>query len=1317
MFTVTDQTGVAEGRSGGRTGSTDADSDDELPTQPFVDKVFYTTESQELSHPVLLYDAAESRSISVRAVFDSGAGLGYLSMGNMGPIGRYREHQRGIEIQLADGSLKKVKRSITLPVSLIHLTRKVELWILPSSPDAAPFVLFGRSLLQAFRITIENGERILVEGKSPMRSELRPGITTGLIDRVGLIQQPDEAIVGVPEWGELPEGVAEQPQPVTEAAGFVSTNLGLGQRDRVDRYLEEMVEEGWMPLPLCRAVRIRLRRLNPGEKRDTVDQIFTFELDCDLPKAVRGPHLYSGKILSSLTEEQRGKYQSSVSEFTGQGWWERVDSVNDPLMRTVTSPVFGIPKKASEDIRLICDCRGLNRSYPASSKLPPCSIPLMLIRVLSFPGLVLADAAQAFYKVRLLRPIPLHDGSNYYHCHRMAFGLSFGPEGLRCSLGRLYDCWRRKMTSGSGCGVIFVDDSISAFRDKEKIDPDINLLVFTLSRCGFGISEKKFKSLSEVKDDGGAGLLRVLGAELRLSGEFIEWANPALPVPELLARISGPSITKASLFSIAGVLTNDPLHIEPSRRVVGDVLRRVIGSAFSSSGWHDALDFGKLSKIDRTLFEGVRDWALELILEDSQTAPRLSRIPIRSEGDIELLCQTDASTYGGSVLMKLGGSGLVIYTKPLIWKKNEMSYHCNRLELIALYKGLRLCGQLVDSLVEGWMGGQAPPALRLVVETDSRVALAWAQAGPVGVNLRVVEYREITRLAGAAQDEITDLQAKCQEFIIRHVPGSSNEADGPSRLLYRELGGGKGKLGPLLFERETQVERTIDPTRVVAEVRPSLSASLAGRCADIELAVQVFGEMKGLLRAWRERSRGEGGGAAVVVPRSEAVTAFAASAQRPFGVEGAIHQDSDWDGSQLNRYVIPRGAKEVADLIFRSYHRRSAHKGREYTAALLKGSDWFVAGYMACASRCSRLCLTCQMKRAANEKPSASLLPQTVPREIRLSVFSRISIDFLHTKPICLSVMCIDTTMVALFPLGSTSAASAVEGMRRLVHKYYANVKYIVSDQGSAFRSKEFQDGLRKLTPPLDPQAIALQDIQHELTPVGAKYRLSVERLHREVWSVLRGRKFGRHITNSLTAEVEVNERIVEEICYIINQRPLIQSPALITPAKLAFGPVTACGEISPQLVTLRDYFYTNWFIILRRRIGKVKRRVGLGDHVLIRRQNRLKSQFPFSTGRVIGITGSELMIEADRKKFRAGCYEVVPLILSDDPLEGVVADSAESSAVEGLSDGTRREVDGMEQEEVVESPEIVQVPAQPMPSPEDVRRPTRGRQRPHRFR
>jgi hypothetical protein len=73
------QTGVAEGRSGGRTGSTDADINEELPTQPHVDKVFYITESQELSHPVLLYDAAESRSISVRAVFDSGAGLGYLS--------------------------------------------------------------------------------------------------------------------------------------------------------------------------------------------------------------------------------------------------------------------------------------------------------------------------------------------------------------------------------------------------------------------------------------------------------------------------------------------------------------------------------------------------------------------------------------------------------------------------------------------------------------------------------------------------------------------------------------------------------------------------------------------------------------------------------------------------------------------------------------------------------------------------------------------------------------------------------------------------------------------------------------------------------------------------------------------------------------------------------------------------------------------------------------------------------------------------------------------------------------------------------------
>jgi hypothetical protein len=65
----------------------------------------------------------------------------------------------------------------------------------------------------------------------------------------------------------------------------------------------------------------------------------------------------------------------------------------------------------------------------------------------------------------------------------------------------------------------------------------------------------------------------------------------------------------------------------------------------------------------------------------------------------------------------------------------------------------------------------------------------------------------------------------------------------------------------------------------------------------------------------------------------------------------------------------------------------------------------------------------------------------------------------------------------------------------------------------------------------------------------------------------------------------------------------------------------------------------------------------------------------------------------------------------------GSVADSAESSAVEGLSDGTRREVAGMEQGEVVESHAIAQVPAQPMPSQQDEKRPTRGRQGPDRYR
>ena len=256
------------------------------------------------------------------------------------------------------------------------------------------------------------------------------------------------------------------------------------------------------------------------------------------------------------------------------------------------------------------------------------------------------------------------------------------------------------------------------------------------------------------------------------------------------------------------------------------------------------------------------------------------------------------------------------------------------------------------------------------------------------------------------------------------------------------------------------------------------------------------------------------------------------------------------EGTDACRTLIPRNCPNAQKAVFRSYHLRNGHRGRSHTFSDIS-SKFYLEGGNRIGKAVTQNCLICAKKLAERKRVQA--LPAAVERrELNVPVFSRVAIDHLYLKPTCLSVMCIDTGMFALIPVGDITTDSAARALQRVSARYAVRFTKIHADGYSAFTSP-------KLIQQLNGYGHTITEVT--ITDKGASETNPVERLHKEAWSIVRCKQFDR-----LRGHIE--EQDLEEIASIVSSRPLglEDNGSIITPATLAFGPVQSDKPISTRL-------------------------------------------------------------------------------------------------------------------------------------------------------
>jgi hypothetical protein len=260
---------------------------------------------------------------------------------------------------------------------------------------------------------------------------------------------------------------------------------------------------------------------------------------------------------------------------------------------------------------------------------------------------------------------------------------------------------------------------------------------------------------------------------------------------------------------------------------------------------------------------------------------------------------------------------------------------------------------------------------------------------------------------------------------------------------------------------------------------------------------------------------------------------------------------------------------------------------------------------------------------------------QVVQREITLPPFSRVSVDFVHHRGITiLSAVCTDTGVLFLTIVEAATAKGAIAGLRRLSQLYCVHIKRVHSDNAQAF-SKTFQAEANR----------EWAGIEFSNRAPHVSQQNPVERSHREMWSLLRARKFTRALDDD---NQDLSNETLEEVCGILNRRPLGLFPdgTVITPAVLAWGANHTSG--AARLQEVRKYFYENIFAIYRRRHlpkRQVRRSViFVGQKVLYQYGPSDKMDYAHGLGTVVGIHGAVVHVRAQGKTLQVGTGEVIPL-------------------------------------------------------------------------
>ena len=1174
----------------------------------------------------------------VRCIVDNGCGLGYLlvPVGLHTPFVTFPCKSRAV---LAQGDIVDIISAVNCRLTISGTTRDVTLRVMSTTTDDELSILFGRYLLELFNIETK-GARLVKLGREILfkRDEIRRV-------KVSCVDSDDCPDVDV-------DGIVNLPKATTPSDSVVLPLESFHEKE-VDRLLSHLEGAGSQPLLHCPGS-VNLRRLRSTDVCDTPDQTHSFEIELRKPnREPVKPHLYAASMIKKLNPKQQDQVAEVVEGYVTAGWWSKLPDDHSSSSIPVSN-VFAVPK--GNDVRLVCDMREVNKMYPSTvSDQPQIPFSLALLR-LRKGSLVVGDCRSAFYRVRLSQPIPLYVGQlGLYQCHRMCFGLSYGPEGLAASLGVIFNLFQ---LIWNVVGSLYVDDF---WMNPPDDSPLLALFLRLLSRCGFDVSESKFQCLTP-----GNRTLSLFGINLNfLNGLSCVDCNRSELLSDPLRVLTDPvtrcCLSKKDVFALAGKLGYDPIRGHCEGKVIADLLRSIAGSVVSD--WNTPIDQSSLP--DKLLFESVLDWAVELIQREV-SEPCQHSIPLPT-APVSFRLSCDACNSGGAFCVEVLGSDNVwrsLLTEAWGWRRQENSYHSNRLEAIALFRAMRSFVQFVEFIVKSAPGEEKP-----IVEilTDSKSALAWATIGPSASVAGGYEGRAVLRLSKALVGELSYLRGLlCEKVSISHVSGAQNIADSFSRLLERPASRCPSlTISQLIQKRNERVTkeksakrsasiliRDADMVRRFQSLEPGveLAEIIASQSYDIHQAVWYVKVLRHLLKSWRYQSEGR---ARLRFPspnllpsfEMENLQIFCRSAQTsvqsarwepPFSVcpLGCIeHVRVEFNGETVRTFYIPKCSTAVVDLIVRSAHRASYHRGVNHTCSLIGTPEFpfFVEGCKSAVTRCIKNCFRCAVKNQV--APVIGSFGETFPREMNLPTFSRISCDvlFIDNRK-ALSVMCIDTGFLALLLIDSPKIIDCISGLKRLTNRFGVSIKYIRADRG--FKS------------------LNLPNVEVSLTAPDTPYTNPVERLHAEARCIIRSEKFIRRCFIDGSSDLAAQD-CLDKIAAVCNSRPLGRyvegsKESLITPALLAFG-----TKASTELYQLREYFYKRIFASMRRVFSKSKS----GPHFLVGQRalyfddSVTKSDSKFQLCRIVDIRPpyfSILLIGTDdvKKEKIVGRGSLVPLNL-----------------------------------------------------------------------
>jgi hypothetical protein len=443
--------------------------------------------------------------------------------------------------------------------------------------------------------------------------------------------------------------------------------------------------------------------------------------------------------------------------------------------------------------------------------------------------------------------------------------------------------------------------------------------------------------------------------------------------------------TKQNIFALAGTIGYDAAHLHPERRLVADLLRGVVGKY--KEAWQVQLF---LTEIDQCSVNELLRW-LEELLE----RPACKHITTPGKSELYLRLETDASKFGYGIVIKHkpteSAVWTVVYQDASAWKASQRNHHVNRQEGFALMIGLRIVASFIEFARKATTGNMKFSSF-VEVATDSTTALSWARTGEslAALSFKSVERRQILMLAEALHSELNALE-KCSTAVrLFHIQGESNtEADGLSRLLYRQIPGGK-TLGTIL------AKELIVPDDVIARVHEKEENSLvllASTCVDLTQLLEKL--------AWFGASLG-GRSESTDIFAFDSLARFARACQRvarPGNIKQFIlvddvymHEEMKFTGELAKKFVIPSNDKleRVRELILRFYHKRNQHRGRKYDIAFMHNSSpFFLEGITKSVALMNARCLLCARKNAKARTPVGAP-PQVIQRAITLPPFARV---------------------------------------------------------------------------------------------------------------------------------------------------------------------------------------------------------------------------------------------------------------------------------------------------------------------------------------